>query len=66
MPNVNASARRRAPQWGGYCVADLAHATAVAMTLVYREQPIIGVVSSAVEHHLNQEQHHGETRKRKD
>lgn len=46
MSRIRASTRHRAPPWGGFRTEDLAHAVAAAMTLVWREQPIIGVITT--------------------
>ena len=64
MPNVSAYAHRRAPAWGGFCVADWTHATAAAMTLVYREQPVIGIVAGTDYKPPHQESRDGETKYR--
>ena len=49
MTPINpASAPRRLPAWGGWCVGDLAEATAATLAVTMREGPIVGVVSSGI------------------
>ena len=43
-----ASAPRRPSAWSGWCVGDLAEASAAALAVTMREGPIVGVVSSDI------------------